>query len=348
MALQERDQVPQRATIRDIAQRAGVSIATVSRVLNGRPDVSARTRAHVLKVVQEQRYSSNPNAQALARGRTGLIGVTLPFIYPEYFNRIMSGAAESLYPRDARFVVCPTQHQRDREVSLLRRLMQGSTDGSILIVPSEEPEELTRLREAGYPFVVIDPMHALDESIPVVSAGNWAGARSATDFLLQLGHRSIGIIAGPSSWNTTQGRLAGCHSALQKAGVSSAAIVHADFTIGGGYEAACDLLECPQRPTAILAFNDNMAAGALRAAWERHLLVPQDLSVVGFDDVEIAIAATPQLTTVRQPLEEMGRMGVDLLYRVMDGTPIDATRTELSTRLIVRESTAPPGTPRVA
>src|SRR5204863_8811197 len=140
-------------TIRDIAGLAGVSIATVSRVLNGRPDVSEETREAVLRVVREHRYSANRSARSLSAGRTGLIGVTLPIVQAPYFSFILSGAAEALYERDMRIVLCPTQHEHDREVSLLERVVDGVTDGALLVLPEESNEELRALRGHGYRFV---------------------------------------------------------------------------------------------------------------------------------------------------------------------------------------------------
>jgi LacI family transcriptional regulator len=313
-------------------------------VLNGRPDVSAATRATVLRHIREVGYVSNRSARALAGGRTGLIGLTVPHVRGEYFVDIVAGVVAALDEHDARVVVCPTLHEHDREVSLLERLMHGTTDGGLLILPSESAAELTQLRTRGYPFVVIDPPVPLDESIPVVAASNWAGGRTAIEHLIALGHWRIGIITGPAGWSASADRLAGYHSALLEAGLPLAPelVQESDFTIDGGYRAALDLLSLSAGPTAIFALNDNMAVGVLRAARERGLAVPRDLAVVGFDDVELACVTTPALTTVRQPLEELGRAGATMLYRLLDGQALDATRIELSTRLVVRESTAPP------
>jgi LacI family transcriptional regulator len=333
-----------RVAIQDIAALAGVSVATVSRVLNGRPDVSPATRERVLRHIREWGYVSNRNARALASGRTGLIGLTVPYVGGHFFAEIVAGAAETLYERDARLVVCPTRHEHEREISLLERLMHGTTDGALLVLPSESPDELETLHQQGYPFVVIDPALPIDDGIPVVAAANWAGARMATEHLIALGHERIGVITGPPTWCASVDRLAGYHSALLAARcpIRPDLVCAGDFTIASGHRAAHHLLALPDAPTAIFALDDDMAIGVLRAARERAVQVPRDLSVVGFDDVEPALIASPTLTTVRQPLQEMGRVGATLLYRLLDGQPLDATRVELSTRLVVRESTAPP------
>jgi len=333
-----------RLVIRDIAALAGVSIATVSRVLNGRPDVSSTTRDAVLRHIKERGYVTSRNARALAGGRTGLIGLTVPYMVDNYFAQILNGATEALYERDARLVVCPTRYEHDREVSLLERLMHGTTDGALLIVPLETPGELAALRRRGYPFVVVDPPFPLDESIPVVCASGWSGARMATEHLLTLGHIRIGAITGERSQQSSHDRTAGYQSALTAAGLTAdpTLIVESDFSVEGGYRAAHHLLVQPDAPTAIFAFNDNMALGVLRAACERGLDVPRSLSVLGFDDIDRAALVTPELTTIRQPLQEIGRVAVSVLYRMLDGQPLDATRLELSTRLVVRASTAAP------
>jgi LacI family transcriptional regulator len=333
-----------RSTIREVASAAGVSIATVSRVMNGRPDVAPETREAVLRVVRDQGFSMNRSARALSGGKTGLVGVTLPIVQAAYFSFILSGAAEALYEQDMRMLLCPTLHQHEREVNLLDRLMGGTTDGAVLTLPEETNEELKALQRQGYPFVVVDPRVPLDEGIPAVSAANASGARAAVAHLLSLGHRRIGAITGPLAWMASTERLIGMRGALAAAGVlpDPALVVESNFSIEGGEAAARTLLERTDRPTAIFAFNDNTAIGALRVARELGLHLPEDLSVVGFDDSEQAAIVTPALTTVRQPLMEMGRMAVSLLLRLIENQRVESLSIELATRLIVRESTAPP------
>src|SRR5687767_15091534 len=334
-----------RATIRGVASAAGVSIATVSRVLNGRPDVAPDTREAVLRAVREQGFSTNRNARALSGGRTGLIGVTVPLVEAAYFGLILSGTSEALYEQDMRIVLCPTLHEHDREVTLLDRLIRGTTDGAVLMLPEESSTELKALQEQGFPFVVVDPRVALDEGIPVVSAAHAAGARAATEHLLELGHRRIGAITGPRAWLASTERLNGYHGALGAAGIlpDPALLAAGDFRIGPVTESAAGaMLDLPDRPTAIFAFNDNAAISVLHAARARGLRVPEDLSVVGFDDSELAAIVTPPLTTVRQPLAELGRMAVSLLLRVLENQRHDTVRIQLATKLVVRESTAPP------
>jgi LacI family transcriptional regulator len=333
-----------RATIRDIADLAGVSIATVSRVLNDRPDVSPETRETVMQVVREHGFSTNRGARGLSSGRTGMIGLTLPLVADAYFGPMLSGASEALYERDMRIVLAPTFHEHDREVSLIERLMRGTTDGAILMLPEESAAELRLVQRQGFPFVIVDPREAPPDGIACVAAMHAAGAKLATEHLLELGHRRIGAIAGAPGWYATEERLIGFRAALAGAGIllDPDLVTYSNWRTPWGMQSAEQLLSLPDPPTAIFGFNDNVAIGALHAAHKRGLSVPEDLSVVGFDDTAPATIVLPQLTSIRQPLAEMGRMGASLLVRLIEGQRVDALRVELSTKLVVRESTAPP------
>jgi LacI family transcriptional regulator len=332
-----------RTTIRDIADLAGVSIATVSRVLNDRPDVAPDTRETVLQVVREHGFSRNRGARGLSRGRTGFVGLTLPMVNDAYFGPILSGASEALYEEDMRIVLGPTLHEHDRELGLLERLVHEASDGAILILPSESDEELHALKDQGYPVVVVDPLRPPPEGIPTVSAMHASGAKQAIEHLLSLGHRHIGIVAGQEGWYATEERLIGVRAALSGAGIllDPELLRYTDWQIDRGKEAATEILTLPKPPTAIFAFNDNSAIGTLHAARGLGLGVPDDLSIVGFDDTFQSRIVLPRLTTIRQPLAELGRTGVSLLMRLLEGQRVDALHMELSTTLVVRESTAP-------
>ena len=333
-----------RATIREIAELAGVSIATVSRVVNGREDVSPETRELVQRVVRERGYTANRNARGLSAGKTGLIGATVPMLHHAYFSYILAGAAEGLYEQDMRLVLSPTMHEHHREVSLIERLMHGTTDGAVIILPEESSDELELLLNHGYRFVVIDPLLPLNERIPAVSAAHAAGADQAMKHLLSLGHTRIAAITGPRGWKATDDRRRGYYAALAAAGImpDPELEVESNFEIGGGVVAAEKLLDVAEPPTAIFCFNDNMAIGAMQTARARGVRIPEDLSIVGFDDLQEAEIVTPALTTIRQPLAEMGRIAVSLLMRLLDNQRLEALHVELGTRLVVRDSTAPP------
>jgi LacI family transcriptional regulator, galactose operon repressor len=334
----------ERATIHDIAAEAGVSVATVSRVLNARDHVAPETRERIARIVRERGYVVNRSARNLQDGRTGLVGLLVPLVHPHYFSTIVAGASEALFEQDLRAVLSATEHKHDREVTLLDRLMHGMADGALVVLPEETSDELERLLDTNYRFVVIDPRLPLDARIPAVSAAHSSGAGEAVRHLLELGHRRIAAITGPCDWVATEERRRGYHAALASYGIlpDPRLEIEADFEIPGGARAAAELLDTADPPTAIFAFNDNLAIGTIQAARAHGLRVPEDLSVVGFDDSEHASLITPTLTTVRQPLAEMGRTAVNLLRRLLDGQRVETLHVELGTRFVVRDSSAPP------
>ena len=343
-----------RATIHQIADLAGVSISTVSRVLNGRSDVSEETRQAVERVARSHGYETRRGPAAVAaRERSdlagsrlsGLVGVTTTTSGTAYFSTILAGITEALAEHDMWALVCPTRQEHDREVSVLKRLMSSEMAGALLLLPEESPDELRRLKADGLVFAVVDPLRDLGPDIPVVSAANSSGAHQATSHLLNLGHRRIGVITGRRDGAATRARLQGHYAALAEAGVmpDPALETEADFLVPGGAAGAERLLALACPPTAIFAFNDCMAVGALHAARARGLRLPEDLSVVGFDDTPEAEAAHPGLTTVHQPLGELGRMAVNLLVRLLNDRQFEPLHVELATRLVIRSSTARPG-----
>ena len=308
-------------TIRDIADAAGVSIATVSRVLNGRPDVSPKTREAVLRVVREQGFSMNRNARALSGGRTGLIGVTLPMVHIEYFSSILWGASEALYEHDMRHRPLPDDARAGARGHAPRPAAPGddgrcSADADQRVERCAQGARATGLsvrrprsapagRRADAGRVGRTPGPARRQRPSICSRSDTAGSG-----------RSRARTAGSRAWiGSPATRLS-----LAAAGLSAdpELIAKGNFTNESGYAGASELLSLRKPPTAIFAFNDEMAVGAMRAAEERGLEIPRDLSIVGFDDVEKTQIVTPSLTTVRQPLAEMGRMAVSLLTRLLE------------------------------
>jgi LacI family transcriptional regulator len=329
-----------RVTVRDIAARTGVSIATVSRVLNGQDHVAPETRELVRNAAEQLR--AHPPGSA-APAVPGAIYLRCPYVLSDYFGLIVSSVAETL-ALHGRAAVLDAGEAAQHATVLPSLPSRPGVAGAIVVLPPEPSDQLVALRARGFPFVVVDPRTPPPRDVAAVSAAHFAGSRSVTAHLARLGHRRIGAIAGPHNWLAGQARLAGHASALAEAGVlhppelTRTGEPTADF----GHQAAAELLDLPVRPTALACFNDKAAVGALAAAAERGLRVPGDLSVTGFDDIDLAQATSPLLTTVRQPLAEMGRMAVSLLVRLLDGHQVDALHVELATELIVRGSTAPP------
>ena len=332
-----------RATIRDIAAHAGVSITTVSRVLNDRPDVAQETREAVLDVIRELNFAPNRTSRPAPSGRTGLIGVTIPMVLGDYFAQIITGLTEALYELDMQAVLCPTFHHKEREITLVNQLLEGRIDGAILVLPEESSDDLLLLKQRGLSFVVADEAYPLNGDFPLVAAANMAGAIEATEHLLELGHRRIGLIKGIPGFVATEDRTSGYRAALSAAGIrpDPSLETFGEFRTIQGRAAAAQLLDLSEPPTAIFACNDEMAVAVLQEARARGLRVPEDLSVVGFDDTTVSQIAIPAITTIHQPLEEVGRMAVNLLARVMDEPPLHPVRLEVGTRLVVRESTGP-------
>jgi len=320
-----------------------VSIATVSRVLNDRPDVAPETREAVLQVIRDLNFAPNRALRAVPAGRTGLVGVTTPMFHGDYFSALLTGITDALDEQDLQAVLCPTFHLQRHEAGVMDRLVRTKTDGAILVLPSESSEELQKLKQNGFRFVVADEGYRLTGEFPIVTSANMAAAIEATEHLLELGHRRIGLIKGIPAFVATEERASGYRAALTEAGVplDPRLEVWGEFDTIQGRAAAASLFELAEPPTAIFACNDEMAVGVLQEARARGIRVPEDLSVVGFDDSTIARIALPAITTVRQPLEEIGRMAANLLTRMIEGQKVDPVRLEMGARLVVRDSTAP-------
>jgi LacI family transcriptional regulator len=339
----------QRASVRDIAARTGVSIATVSRVLNGHTNVSADTRRRVQEAVDQLRVPAPRSRAVRSRRVDGAVFVRCPYELTDYFGPIVSAVAETLRLHNREILLDAGGAGYHDDV--LRRLpSRRAVAGAVLILPPESPAELELLSAARVPFVVVDQRVRLRKDVLSVSAANFSGARQATEHLTQLGHRHIGVISVAPALAAGDARLAGHRSALADIGqlVDPALIRYGEPVIPTGEWAGDELLGLPLPPTAIVCFNDKVAVGVLHAAARRGLRVPEDLSVVGFDDIDVTRATSPQLTTVRQPLQEMGRMAVMTLMRVIEGHDAEALHIELAAELVVRGTTAPPQCGRVA
>ncbi|WP_417555117.1 LacI family DNA-binding transcriptional regulator [Microbacterium sp.] len=326
-----------RPTINDVAHAAGVSVATVSKAVNGRDGVAPATLAHVLSVVEELGYASSLVATSMRRRRTNVIGVLVAEFEP-FALQLLRGVSTEL--QGTRFDVMAyagsvsAGKHRGWERRSLSRLAGTLIDGAIVVTPTTTPE-------AAVPIVAIDP-HEGPDGPATVSVINVDGARAATEHLISLGHRRIGHLRGRTDLISAQQREQGYREALEAAGIPFDPTLVAD----GGYRAADStagahaLLDLADRPTAVFAANDLSAIELLRVAAERGLRVPDELSVIGFDDISEAAAHVPQLSTVRQPLAEMGAAAVRLLLRMLDGGEREDIR--MPAELVVRETTAPP------
>jgi LacI family transcriptional regulator len=336
---------PKRATVRDIAAETGLSIATVSRVLNDQDNVAPHTRELVLQEIERlggRAPGPRGGAPASRPAPVGAIYVRCPYLLTDYFGLIVSSIAETLDLHGLQMLLNAGESAQSK-AELPGLADRVGIAGAIVILPPEPSDELVALRARGFPFVVVDPREPMPPDIAAVSAAHFAGARTMSGHLVELGHRRIGVIAGPHNWLASRARLAGHTSALADVGIlpDPTLIRSGEPTTEWGYRAASELLDLPVRPTALVGFNDKAAVGAMTAARERGLRVPEDLSLAGFDDIDLASATQPMLTTVRQPLQEMGRMAVTLLIRLLERHQLQALHVELATELVVRGSTGP-------
>ncbi len=331
-----------RTTLATIAAEAGVSLPTVSKVVNGRRDVAPATRALVERLLDEHHYT---RAGTRRNRRSGLVDLVLAGLDSPWAVEILRGVEEWGSAHETGVAVSAVRHGNARPASWTSALASHDTDGVIVVLSEFTSGQLEQLREANIPLVVIDPVNPPPPDLPSVGATNWAGGLAATEHLLGLGHRRIGAIAGPADYLCSRARTDGYRSALERAGIrfDPALVRNGDFRHEGGFLHGGELLDLADPPSAIFAGSDQQAFGLYEAARQRGLRVPQDLSVVGFDDLPVARWVSPPLTTVRQPLAEMGRAAAQMLDDVIDGVPLRTNRVELSTELIVRESTAQPG-----
>jgi LacI family transcriptional regulator len=332
-----------RTTLAAIAAEAGVSLPTVSKVVNGRPDVAPATRARVERLLDEHHYS---RAGARRHRRSGLIDLVFAGLDSPWALEILRGVEEWGAVHETGVAVSSVRHGDARPASWTSALASHDTDGVILVLVTSEltGSQLGQMRDAGIPLVVVDPVNPPPPDVASVGATNWAGGLAATEHLLGLGHRRIGAIGGPGDYLCSRARIDGYRSGLERVGVrfDPALVRHGDFTHEGGFIRGGELLGLASPPTAIFAGSDQQAFGVYEAARQRGLRIPQDLSVVGFDDLPVARWVSPPLTTVRQPLAEMGRAAAQMLGELVEGMALRSGRVELSTELIVRESTAPP------
>lgn len=343
-----------RPTLATVAHAAGVSVATVSKVLNGRRDVAPSTREHVRSLLEKYDYvgrGADPVRRAVPAVRP-----TVELVYAGRLNaysaEVLQGVLDAAAELDVAVVVSlrtPGQRRSERghPAAWASELAAAGRRAVITVVDDLSAFDLAALARARLPLVVIDPVTLPQAEVTSVGSTNFTGGLAATRHLLDLGHRRIAYVGGPVTSACNQARLQGYRAALEAARlevpaeyVRSGNFLHGDGLVQGGW-----LLDLPDPPTAIFAGSDETAAGVLEAARERGLRIPEDLSVVGFDDTEVARLSSPALTTVRQPLGDMGKVALRTALRLAAGEEIDSHHVELATELLVRQSTGPAAAP---
>lgn len=333
-----------RTTLGQIADAAGVSIATVSKVLNNREDVSVETRRRVEKHLRAAAYRRVGASSTRQHRPSRQIEVVLHRPQTAYNMTVLDGITASAQIEGFEIVISrgPGGESMGVEVAAL---LASDRAGAIFLTMDASGPEFQRLSDAGFPVVVVDPLHAVGTKCVTIGATNFTGAVAATEHLLALGHRRIGHAGGPAAIECSQARLAGYASALRRTNIplEESLVTHVPFTYEAGMKAGRDLFDRADTPTAVFAASDEIALGVMEEARRRGIRVPQDLSIVGFDDTFLAQRATPPLTTVAQPLVEMGQLAVRSLAQVIAGDRVGTSHIELATRLVVRGSTSRPG-----
>jgi LacI family transcriptional regulator len=347
-----------RVTLQDVASRAGVSLATASKVMNHRGDVKDSTRQRVSSMATELGYTPRPRADVAAPARDPYVIALFHALDIPYSVQILAGIQQAATRAGVDVVVTSAEGVSGQPASATELLSgqwfhEAATKGCIAVLATTmtiEPCHGKYARTEGLPLIVIDPITpvsnpALDRNAVRISATNWAGARSATQHLTDLGHQRIGIITGPRTSLPSRERLEGYKTALESAGIPfDQALVREtpQYKFEYGHDAASDLLTSGAGPTAIFAFADTLALGSMRAAHEEGLAVPADLSIVSFDDTPLTTWCTPQLTAVNQPLLSMGQVAVERGLALAKDSERFSHPFQLETRLFVRESTAAP------
>lgn len=330
-------------TILDVARESGVSYSTVSRVLNDFDFVKGSTRERVLAAAERLGYVANIQARSLAGGRTHMVGLLVPGLDNGYITEIVSGIDQELAYSGYDMVLYTMHRFKGKESLYVKTITNGMVDGLILLVPYDSNSYVQALPSEDFPYVLVDQLDSKHNST-TVDATNWQGAYDATTYLIKLGHQRIGLIAGHPQLNSARERFDGYRAALQQHNLSydESLVIEGDYTTQGGYAGARQLLELSQRPTAIFATNDLSAFGVLDALHEAGMHIPEDISVMGFDDIPLASLTYPKLTTVQQPLVQIGQVAVRLLLERLGNPAKEARRVTLSTELVIRDSCAPP------
>ena len=327
------------STIQDVAKAAGVSVATVSRVLNKSSSVSAETEKLVLDAIKQLDYRPNLLGRNLRRTETRLVLALLPNISNPFYSKVVKGIEDIGHKNGYNVMLCNTDADPDREKLYLDLLKNRLADGVIFMAPCLSREELTGI---GQRFPVVQCCEYKEGAkVSHVSIDNFAASQKAIRHLVSLGHRRIGLISSKNDFLSTRHREEGYRKVLLDAGLEpdDSLVVYGHYSFYSGLRAMNGLLDLKDRPTAVFCISDSMAVGAIRAARERGLRIPQDLAVVGFDNITFAAMCSPMLTTISQPKYDLGATAMELLLKQIRGGMKERLDLILDYELIIREST---------
>ena len=328
-------------TIKDIAKKAGVSPTTVSRVLNDKPDVSDETKQKIEEVIDELNYNPNGIARGLVLNKTHTLGLVIPDISNPFFPEVAKGIEDKAKEAGYSVIFCNTDNHIQGEKEAIELMKSKQVDGMIvsLAINQENKQELAELAAENFPVVQID-RKIPDAGFPAVVIDNQAAAYKATQHLIDLGHTKIAHISGNLEVKPAQDRLTGFKEALENVGLGSTAewIREGDYSSESGYREMKELLQLDERPTAVFIANDLMALGAYEAVFEAGLKIPEDISIVGYDDIEVASVIRPALTTISQPEYQLGVEAAELLIDSLEGADKSQSDQVLAAELVERNS----------
>jgi LacI family transcriptional regulator len=324
-------------TIKEVAREARVSVATVSRALNEKDTVRVETRRRVHRAAEKLRYAPHGAARSLITRQTHTLGVLLPDLFGEFFSELIRGI-DLAARRRGYHVIVSGSHSDRAETREMVRAMRGRVDGLLVLSADLDASELEANLPVEFPVVLLNGTG--NGIFDAIGIDNYGGASAMVRHVIGLGHGRIAFVAGPPKNRDAAERLRGFRDAMGGASGASALEIPGDFREETGYRAAARILRSRLRPTAVLAANDAMAIGLLAAFRERHLRVPEDIALTGFDDIPIARYMTPPLTTVSVPIADLGIRAAARLFRALDGNDVSRTRQEeiLPTSLVLRAS----------
>lgn len=307
-------------TIKDVAEKAEVSVATVSRVINGLPGYSEDTKKAVLKAVKDLGYQPNALARGLVSRKSNTLGVLMPALSSMVASEILKGIEDGAHHKEQSVIVCNTDNFGRRTLKYLNVLQEKQVDGIVVVSANLTNEQYRNILQLNKPVVLVSTIYQ-NSDLPYIKVDDEKAAYDATSYLIELGHRNIGMISGSHTDKIAgQPRINGFKQALRNHGlvVAPGQIFFGDFSFESGMQGLEVLLETTPEITAVFAANDDMAAGVLSRAFKKGIKIPEQLSVIGYDNTQLAKMTTPPLTTLAQPLYEMGRQGIEMLIRYID------------------------------
>jgi len=326
-------------TIKDVAKLAEVHPSTVSRVINNDPRISEKTKDKVLLIIKKLGYTPNAIARGLKTKRTFTLGMLIPDITNPFFAEIARGVEDAANKNNFNVILCNTDDKLKKEKTYLEILREKRVDGLILGTAHIRDKSILELEKIKFPYMLVSRnIEGLDKNCIIVD--DVEGGMMATEYLIKLGHRRIAHITGPIKTRSALNRLKGYQLAFKKHKIeyNDELVGEGDFRIKGGYQAMKKFLKLPEPPTAIFAANDLLALGAMQAIQKKKYHIPEDFCIIGFNDISLASFVYPPLTTIRQPMQEMGALAVKMLLKIIEDGEFNQKKVTLKPKLIIRES----------